>query len=1060
VKSNARLIFATVIFCFLASGAAGLVYQVAWARYLALFLGHTSYAIVAVLVAFMGGLALGNFWFGGIADRSRKPLAIYAWLEFAIGLYGILFPAYYAFCHDAYIALARTLGAESTALLGLKFMFSFLTILLPTVLMGATFPVLVRFVTRSLSELRERVAALYAINSAGAVAGVLIADFWWIPSVGLEATVYGAAGLNLMAGLVSFVLSLRIEDGTIRQEPSAPVVKRVEENYTEGELRLAIVAIGISGFVAMLYEVAWSRLLALALGSSTHAFSLMLITFITGIAVGAWIVYMWKSLRRTLVAFGWAELALAFTLLVSMFFYQYLSFWFVKLAGLLARREEAYPLYEFLQALICFGVMFVPAVCLGMTLPLISRVATVELSRTGRSVGKVFAVNTLGTVLGAVVTGLWLMPWLGLAQTFAVGIALNAMIGLAALTWSQVSRRWVAVVAPLVAGVGVFWFAGAMLDPIWQRAFSLGLWRMPELPPNAAVFRQMIRDVPLIYHKDGAGSTVTVYSWEEGGRNQVSLKVNGKADAGTQSDLVTQLLIGHLPMLLRPESKDVLVIGLGSGMTTSAVARHPGVERLEAVEISPTVVEAAKFFSEYNDRILENPKLRLAVEDAKSYLKLSDRDYDVIISQPSNPWMAGVAAVFSQEYYEDCRARLRPDGLMIQWMQIYETTDRTVELVLRTFSSVFPYMSVWQPAMGDFILVGSTQPMMVNIDAMERRYADPLVHTDLARAGLFSFTTILAREIISEQNGLFVVPPDGPVHSDYFPELEYLAQKGLFLNRMASGWRHFREDFSPRATTLFGQFLRQYPLSEGDFLAFSRDYLRHGVPEPSLFRSILHRWQGNSPTPAFPLELWARGTDTTPAAELRALQLAPMREAMFEAAPTNPEPLRLHASDLMESYRSRRSIFHLPPTADLEAILERLIETDPQHQRVYRMHLAEMAWDRGDDGLCLQLGERAFDPDVTKAGPVDFSRDRQAPLAVLYRMIESLWRAGQIEQAWHLAEQARIGGHLAGADTVFPLLHVTYRKVQASFMAQLEETRQNPPPSSGTPLPSSNGAAR
>lgn len=1033
MKANARIQFAIMAACFLASGAAGLIYQVVWSKYLALFLGHSSYAVVAVLVAFMAGLALGNAWFGARADESKRPLAIYAWLEIAIGIYALAFPAYYSFCHDAYLELARSMQPGSSGLLASKFLFSFALILLPTVLMGATFPVLTRFVTRSLAELRDRVAALYAINSLGAVLGCVVADFWWIPHYGLEVTVFGGAGLNLAVGVVAMVISLRTEGARLAQGSEPASLPSQEEAYSPGELRLALAAIGLSGFVAMLYEVAWTRLLALALGSSTHAFSLMLITFIAGIAAGAWIVYLWHGLRQTLVAFAWAEIALAATLFVSLFYYEYLSFWFVRIGALLARQDQAYLIYELLQGAICFGVMFVPAICLGMTLPLVSRVATRELARTGRSVGTVFAINTLGTVLGAVLTGLWLMPQLGLARTFAVGIALNAMIGLAVLTRRHFGGRPGALLVPGLVGLVILWFVGSRLTPAWQRSLSLGLWRVPNPPRTVADFRQMADRVRLRYHKDGAGSTVTVYAYQSGAEENLTLKVNGKADAGTGADMSTQVLLGHIPMLLRPQAKAALVIGLGSGVTCEAVARHPSIERLDAVEISPEVAEvAATHFARFNAQVLANPKVHLTIEDAKSFLKTTDRQYDLITSEPSNPWMAGVAGVFSREYYESCAARLQPDGIVAQWIHVYETTDETVHMVLRTFLSVFPYMSVWQAAAGDLVLVGSKRPITVDLEAAQHRFAEPGVQSDLARVEILSLATVLAREMIPQQNGLFIVPPEGPIHSDFFPQLEYLAQRGFFLNRLAEQWTQYREDFSPRATTWLGLYLQKHPLTEDDFKAFVRDYQVHRFPDATLFRSLLQRWQGDSTKPAFPVDLWAIASDRIPAAELRALRLAPLQEAMAKDAASNPVPLRLYVADLMDSYRAQRSVFNLPSSAELERLLPRLVETDAAHQRVHKLHLAELAWDRGDDARCLELGQSALNPDVEKGGAIDFSPDRQAPYAVLYRMIETFWRGGRVADAWALCQQANSGGYLAGAPSYFPLLEVVYRRVETA----------------------------
>ena len=273
-----------------------------------------------------------------------------------------------------------------------------------------------------------KVAALYAINSTGAVVGTLVADWWWIPSLGLEAVVQAGAVMSIAIGLVAWVMSHRTGEGLSAPAVEQPSAPETNEAFTEAEMRLAVVGIGVSGFVAMLYEVTWTRILALALGSTTHAYSLMLITFISGIAVGGWIIYRWKRQANTLIAFAWAEIALAGTLMASMFYYDHLPYWFTKLAGHLNRQPESYPVYELVQGLVCLLVMFIPALCLGMTLPLVSRVATAELARTGRSVGRVFAVNTLGTVLGAAVTGLVLLPRLGLAATMGLGIGLNAAI--------------------------------------------------------------------------------------------------------------------------------------------------------------------------------------------------------------------------------------------------------------------------------------------------------------------------------------------------------------------------------------------------------------------------------------------------------------------------------------------------------------------------------------------------------------------------------------------------------------------------------------------------------
>ncbi|HIL69171.1 MAG TPA: hypothetical protein EYG38_04900, partial [Verrucomicrobia bacterium] len=338
------LLLSAVVFLFL-SGVAGLIYQIVWARYLALFLGHTSYAVVAVLVVFMGGLALGNSLLGRKADQLKNPLLLYAGLEMAIAVYALCFPFYYDLSRAAFIALARGMTPGSLGLAVLKAFFSVLTIFIPTVLMGGTLPVMVKLVTRSLGELRERVSLLYFINSLGAIFGILVADFWLIPAFGLPQTVWVGAGLNFLVGVAAFIqsrkyVSDRSEDSAIQSE--LPPVNERAEAYTSREMKLVFWGIGVSGFVAMLYEVAWTRLLALAIGSSTHAFSIMVLTFISGIAVGAWYIGRRKLKYRVLETFAWMEIGVGVAVFVFLFFYQWLPFWFVKASSLLSRTDSAY----------------------------------------------------------------------------------------------------------------------------------------------------------------------------------------------------------------------------------------------------------------------------------------------------------------------------------------------------------------------------------------------------------------------------------------------------------------------------------------------------------------------------------------------------------------------------------------------------------------------------------------------------------------------------------------------------------------------------------------------
>ncbi len=999
MKLNSRGVFWAVLASFFVSGLAGLLYQVVWTRYLALFLGHTSYAVVTVLVAFMGGLAAGNALLGPRVDTLRRPLFFYACLEAGIGLFAVIFPSYFEGIHQVFLSLIRSIHPEGLSRLALQFLFAGLTILVPTVLMGATLPVLTKFVTRSLSELRGKVAALYAINSAGAVVGILLADWWWIPSLGLEAVVQIGATLSLGIALLAYVISVKSGEGmVVERKISGP--EPAAEIFSEREWKVALVAVGLSGFAAMLYEVAWTRLLALALGSSTHAYSLMLATFIGGIAVGSWLVFAWKRPIDTWVAFAWAELAIAGSLLVSLGFYDLLPYAFAHLADWIARRPAAYPLYELAQALICFGVLFPPAVCLGMTLPLASRMATVDLQRTGRSVGRVFAVNTLGTVLGAAMTGLVLLPSLGLAVTLALGIGLNGLIG-----WVVLASRRGPILKPalqaLAATALLMVLVGWLLGERWSRTFALGLWRDASPPASVEDFRRRAELGELAYHRDGAGSTVVVIAMTNlAGQRNVSLKVNGKADASSGVDMSTQMLLGHLPMLLHPAAQSVLVVGAGSGVTVGTVLQHPGVRSVDLVEISPEVIEVAReYFAPFNHDALRDPRCRTRIEDAKTFLQTTLESFDVIVTEPSNPWMAGVAAVFSREYYQDCLARLKPGGLCAQWVQTYETDDETFATVVATFGSVFPHLSLWQTSTSDLVLIGSAQPFQTDLPGLVRRMEAPAVTADLRQIEITRPVNVLALQMVAFGDAFFLAPDGTTIHSDFHPVLEYRALRAFFARGMAMVPYRLNEALHPRPRTLLGEHLVSTPLTAEDCRALARQFAKIGIPQLPIFRSVLRRWQelqSGDPTVVRLLSTYAI-QNPAPDGEVASLVNHPAFSNEEQLRDLNL--MRQLVDLLLLRHRTQRSAFYVPDSARLEVFLGALAGLDPERQRIHRMRLAEVSWDRGNDTRARVLFEEALNPDESRFGPMDFSEDTASPGSMMARLIDADLRTGDLKSA-------------------------------------------------------------
>ena len=504
-----------------------------------------------------------------------------------------------------------------------------------------------------------------------------------VPQLGLDLTIYLAGGMNVAAGLVALALPEAPVETTAKADTDKsvpPAQDDTNDTIQRLDMRLAVIGIGMSGFCAMLYEVAWTRLLALSVGSSADAYAIMLVAFISGIAIGAWLIGRLSEKQCGMNLFGWLELAVGGTTMVAMLFYDYVPYLFLQLTQMLAREDSNYLLYQLIQSGICLLVMIIPTICLGMTLPLVSRIATRRINETGRSVGIVFSVNTLGTVLGTIATGFLLMPKLGLATTFALGNACNVALGICVLhrnRWRN--KRSATLPILLIASSVLVVYVGRVLDTSWQQVFSAGHWRWRGIPKSYGEFEFNVTEDRIPYYRDGAGSSVAIRisDWAGGGTN-VTLRVNGKPDASTDADMATQVLSAQIPSLLHPDPKKVLIVGLGSGVTAGSVLQHTGVEELTVVEMSPEVIEAGRFFAHANHDVLSNPRMRLVYEDAKSFLRSNPDKYDIIISEPSNPWMAGIAGVFSLEFFEACRARLRPGGIMVQWAPSLRSQQRRI----------------------------------------------------------------------------------------------------------------------------------------------------------------------------------------------------------------------------------------------------------------------------------------------------------------------------------------------------------------------------------------------
>jgi len=796
-ETETKQIIAAVCLCFLCSGTTGLIYEVLWTRMLGLVFGHTVFAITTVLAAFMAGLGLGSYLFGGMADRYRHPLRLYGFLEAGIGIYALLTPVLFSWAEGIYIGLHRSLGLSLFSFSLAQFLLIFVILLVPTTLMGATLPVLTRFFVHEIAALGGQVARLYALNTFGAVLGAYAAGFHLIPTFGVRTTLLLAAVANLGIGALAVVFDRHLQQLGIQTfVPRLDGSRGAEEQGGGGErmnvplhpgtfapqqraamgVWLCVAGLGISGAASMMYEVAWTRALALVIGSSTYAFSTMLVTFLAGLALGS---YLFSRLAGRLKVnpflFGGLQLGIGAGALVVTPFFDRMPEVF-----LWAFRISQSPGFvKVLQFSISALAMFLPTLFMGATFPCVAQIASRELSRVGHDVGKIYFVNTMGAIAGTILAGFLLIPTWGLQSTLKLAVSLNLGLALALFMVSRgaIWRRGTAVV-PLLALALLFvsppWNTRAMTSgvAIYGRGYFSILGKVD--------FREAVSSSDrVLFYKDGISTTVSVHRAAE----QLYLRVNGKTDASNTQDMQTQLMSGHLPLFFRPDAKRALVIGLGSGVTAGAVALHP-VEQVDAIEIEPAVVQAAAFFAKENRDVLRNPRVRVAIADGRNFLLASERPYDVIISEPSNPWMRGIGNLFSLEFYELVARRLAPNGVVCQWIHAYNLFPHDLKMVVKTFRSAFPHTTIWNTTPGDFLLIGGKDPLSLDYAHLRTRYdLLPGLREDLARLGMHSPLGFLADFVLSEEDTAQYAE-HATVNTDDLPLLEFSAPESLYADTL------------------------------------------------------------------------------------------------------------------------------------------------------------------------------------------------------------------------------------------------------------------------------------
>jgi spermidine synthase len=722
---------------FLLSGATALVYQVTWLRDLSLVFGASFEATSIVLAAFMAGLSAGGFVFARRSDQIRRAFAVYGVLELGIAGFALAVPALLRGLDAAYVSLAQQAGGVTPGLNALRVAMALGVLFVPTFLMGGTLPVLARGMVDRFGDFGVRLSWLYGVNTLGAVVGAVTAGFVLIPALGVWQSQLLAAAVNLAIGVAAIAGSRRAERavagfaGPAPAEIAAPTLSPGERRAVQ----LAWWGTGVSGLCALALEVLWTRGIAISVGTTTYSFTVMLAAFLTGIWLGSWL-HALLPLRRLSVPVQFGGVMCAIGLSSSL-----ASFWIPQLPELAVPLNlELYgPLPRIrggTTLLLGFLVMLVPCLFMGVAFPLTGEARALLGRGFGRSAGDALGLNTLGSIAGSLLAGFAIIPALGLQRGMLAVAALYTLYGCVVLFAAAAAapRRGGAMAAAAALGLAALalpiavkpWdvdVLGAFQNT--QIRYYLGSGEDPDV-------RGRMQGWTVLYYREGRVSTVSVVA--------VSLKntliVNGKAVASDDPvDAHIQLLLGHVPVLVHPDPKSAIVIGMGTGITLGSIAAHEGIERIVLAEIEPAVLGARPYFADVNGDPLGDPRLRVEIQDGRNFLKTTDERFDVITADPIHPFTRGSAYLYTEEYYRIALARLGERGVMCQWLPITALSSEDVRSVIGTFAKVFPHTSLWQSS-HDTLLIGSASPPAIAWEDLGRRLARPAVRRQLGSIGL------------------------------------------------------------------------------------------------------------------------------------------------------------------------------------------------------------------------------------------------------------------------------------------------------------------------------------
>lgn len=854
---------------FFLSGGCALVYESLWTRYLAELTGGTALSQLIVLMVFMGGLALGAMLIGRLVDRRLgQGLFIYGLLEAGIGLYAMLFPQFFQFATELHDALGVGLSSGSAGLLGLKVLLAFLLIIVPAVAMGGTLPAITRYLTQGFSGLRTSIGLLYGMNSLGAVLGILAGGFFLLHFFGIQASMQVTGLFNLGIGLTALIYARFVHimgrQFAAESSPLSPSSgeKLDSHRYSPEEVRRAIIVAALSGFGSMALQVAWIRYVAITLGATHSSFTIVVAAFVFGIGLGSLLVRT-RVFGRIPLPQALAGLLLLTTafLWLQLFFYDRVPFEIQRFLGIFAHTPYAWPFFSVAKFGMLFGMMVLPTLASGMILPLCIRLAERGTDLIGRDVARVYAVNTVAAILGVLVTGQFLFRVLSLPRTLQVVMLIYLATTVFAVFALPGKSRRAALAVMVVMAVGHFAFWRPWSP---ERLFVSRVHFGQHEPQYYGEFLQGLENKTVVEDRQGPDVSVTVLDAAQGDVINRSMVINGKPDAGTNTDMPVQILVGHIPVLLHPDPGSVFVLGLGSGITSGEILKFETVDEVVTAELAAEVFEASKTFADYNDRFWENPRHRMVIEDGKTFLRLSQKKFDVITLEPTNIWQAGMAGLFTEEFFRIVRSKLAPGGVVGQWLHTYMINDLSVNLVLKTFSRVFPGASVFQLDDDNLLLVGYGDGWRFDPESLTNRFNQPRILESQNKIGNVNPAAMLLREVMDRHNfQRYTSVLSMPVNTMDFPVLEQSAEYSLFMQRSSTLMQRLDIRLESGAgNSLLHDFTREVGFDLEEKKAIAASGLLDDNPrlkESMNFMLLDALW--NETTPAPPMDVYGRISD-------------------------------------------------------------------------------------------------------------------------------------------------------------------------------------------------------